>query len=149
GQASFQTSQPLGGGTTATYNDVTTLWTYADSISWTRGKHTLKFGGELRRGHSLGYDAGVGTTSIPRALGGDTSNSAIPTAAISSANNIGLGGTATTGNNQRLRNMLSFFAGSLGQVTEFFYMQSPTKLDQFEDFKTFPQRVRDTRLNEG
>ena len=27
-------------------------------------------------------------------------------------------------------------------------MQSPTKLDRFEDYKTFPQRVRDTHQNE-
>ena len=35
-----------------------------------------------------------------------------------------------------MRNLLSFLAGSLGQVTQFYYMQSPTKLDEFEDFKT-------------
>ena len=61
----------------------------------------------------------------------------------------GLAGTATTGNNVRMRNLLSFLAGSLSQVTQFYYMQSPTKLDTFEDYKTFPQRVRDTHLNEG
>ena len=146
---SFQTSQPLGGGTTATYNDVTTGLTYGDSLSWTKGKHSFKFGGEIRRGHSLGYDAGIATTSIPRAIGGDTSLGAIPTAAISSSNIPGLAGTATTGNNVRMRNLLSFLAGSLSSVTQFYYMQSPTKLDGFEDYKTFPQRLRDTHLNEG
>src|SRR5205823_10369089 len=40
-------------------------------------------------------------------------------------------------------------AGSLSQVTQFYYMQSPTKLDRFEDYKTFPQRFRDTHLNEA
>ena len=34
-------------------------------------------------------------------------------------------------------------------MTQFYYMQSPTKLDSFEDYKTFPQRLRDTHLNEG
>jgi len=149
GQASFQTSQPLGGGTTAAYNDVTSLLTLGDSLSWTKGRHAFKFGGEIRRGHSAGYDAGIATTSIPRAVGGDTSLGAIPTAAISSTNVPGLAGTSTTGNNQRLRNLLSFFAGSVSQVTQFYYMQSPTKLDKFEDYKTFPQRFRDTHLNEG
>ncbi len=114
---SFQTSQPLGGGTTATYNDVTTGLTYGDSLSWTKGKHSFKFGGEIRRGHSLGYDAGIATTSIPRAIGGDTSLGAIPTAAISSSNIPGLAGTATTGNNVRMRNLLSFLAGSLSSVS--------------------------------
>src|SRR5262249_29946589 len=108
-----------------------------------------KFGGEIRRGHSLGYDAGITTTSIPRVVGGDAPLAAIPTAAISSTNIPGLAGSATTGNNQRMRNLLSFLAGSVSQLTQFYYMQSPTKLDKFEDFKTFPQRVRDTHLNEG
>jgi hypothetical protein len=148
-QVNFQTSQPLGGGTTATYNDVTPLWSYGDSLSWTKGKHAFKFGGELRRGHSLGYDAGIATTSIPRAIGGDTSLGAIPTAAISGTNVPGLAGTSTTGNNVTMRNLLSFLAGSLSQVTQFYYMQSPTKLDAFENYKTFPQRVRDTHLNEA
>jgi hypothetical protein len=145
----FQTAQILGGGNTAAYNDITTLFTFGDSLSWTRGTHSFKFGGEMRRGHSLGYDAGIAVTSIPRAIGGDTSLAAIPTNAISATNIPSLAGTATTGNNVRMRNLLSFLAGSLSQVTQFYYMQSPTKLDSFEDYKTFPQRVRDTRLNEG
>src|SRR6185369_10581331 len=149
GQVNFQTAQLLGGGTTATYNDTTVLMTYGDALSWTKGKHGFKFGGDIRRGNSLGYDAGITITSTPRAIGGDTSLGAIPTAAISTTNMPGLGGTATTGNNQRMRNLLSFLAGSVSQVTQFYYMQSPTKLDSFEDYKTFPQRVRDTRLNEG
>ncbi len=149
GQVSFQSSQLLGGGTTATYNDITVLLTYGDSLSWTKGKHGFKFGGEIRRGHSLGYDAGITITSIPRAVGGDTMLGTIPTAAISSTLVPGLAGTPSTGNNQRMRNLLSFMAGSVSQVTQFFYMQSPTKLDAFEDYKTFPQRVRDTHLNEA
>ena len=38
--------------------------------------------------------------------------------------------------------------GSLSQVTQFYYMQDPNKLDAFESYKTFPQRVRDTHRNE-
>ncbi|PYS52818.1 MAG: hypothetical protein DMG13_14935, partial [Acidobacteria bacterium] len=149
GQVNFQSNQPLGGGTTATYNDITSLVTYSDALSWTKGKHTFKFGGELRFGHSLGYDAGINITSIPRAVGGDTSLAAIPALAISSTNMPGLAGTTASGNNLRMRQLLSFLAGSLSSVTQFYYMQSPTKLDRFEDYKTFPQRVRDTHQNEA
>jgi hypothetical protein len=148
GQVNFSANQPLGGGTTATYNDVTNLWTYSDSLSWTRGQHGFKFGGDVRFGHSLGYDAGIAITSTPRANGGDTQFSTIPALAISATNMPGLGGTTAAGNNQRMRNLLSFLAGSLSSVTQFYYMQSPTKLDSFEDYKTFPQRVRDTHQNE-
>jgi hypothetical protein len=148
GQVNFAANQPLGGGTTATYNDITNLLTFSDSLSWTRGKHGFKFGGETRFGHSLGYDAGITVTSTPRANGGDTQFSTIPTAAISTTNMPGIAGTTATGNNQRMRNMLSFLAGSLSSVTQFYYMQTPGKLDAFEDYKTFPQRVRDTHQNE-
>ncbi len=60
----------------------------------------------------------------------------------------GLAGNAGAGNNQRMRSLLSFLAGSLGSVSQFYYMQDPTKLTSFEDYKTFPQRLRDTHQNE-
>ncbi|MBI2150460.1 MAG: TonB-dependent receptor, partial [Acidobacteria bacterium] len=149
GQVNFQSNQPYGGGSTATYLDTSSMWTYADSLSWTKGTHTFKFGGEIRRARSLGSDAGISVTATPRAVGGDAPLGAIPTGAIGSANMPGLAGTATTGNNVRMRNMLSFLAGSLGSVTQFYYMQDPTKLDTFEDYKTFQYRVRDVRQNEA
>jgi Carboxypeptidase regulatory-like domain len=149
GTVNFQSNQPLGGGSTSAYNDITNLLTYGDSLSWTTGKHAFKFGGEFRNGHSLGYDAGITVTSIPRGTGGDAPLAAIPTPAISPTNMAGLGGSAATGNNQRMRNLLSFLSGSLASVTQFYYMQSPTKLDAFETYKTFPQRIRDTHQNEA
>ena len=63
GTVNFQSNGPLGSGTTAQYNDTTALSTYGDSLSWTRGKHGFKAGGELRFGHSLGYDAGISLTA--------------------------------------------------------------------------------------
>ncbi|MBI2149587.1 MAG: TonB-dependent receptor, partial [Acidobacteria bacterium] len=146
GQVNFQTNQMLN--STSAYNDITGQVTWADSLSWTKGEHAFKFGGEVRRSFSRGYDAGIGITSTPRAVGGDAPNASIPAAAMGSANIPGLGGTTTAGNQQRIRNLLSFLAGSLGQVTQYYYMQDPNKLDKFEDFKTFPQRVRETHRNE-
>jgi hypothetical protein len=148
GQVNFQATQPLGGGNTSAYNDTTVLWTYSDTLSWTRSSHNFKFGGETRFGHSLGYDAGIAITTTPRATGGETVFTPIGNASISAANMPGLAGTATSGNNQRMRNLLNFLSGSLASVTQFYFMQSPTKLDAFEDYITFPQRVRDTHQNE-
>jgi hypothetical protein len=145
GQVNFQTNQMLN--STAAYNDVTSQWSWADTLSWSRSVHTFKFGGELRRGHSLGKDAGVAITSIPRAIGGDAPNAAIPTNAIGT-NIPGLAGSSSTGNNQRMRNLLTFLSGSLNQVTQFYYMQDPNRLDGFESYLTYPQRVRDTHRNE-
>src|SRR6185295_16849727 len=43
----------LGGGATganitATATDKSPLWTYGDTVSWTKGKHTMRIGGEVR-----------------------------------------------------------------------------------------------------
>ena len=132
-----------GSNATSTYFDDTSLWTFGNSVSWTRNRHSFKAGAEIRRGHSLGRDAGIGTTTIPRATGGNAALALIPTGAITSTNVPGLAGSATTGNNARLRNLLSFLAGSLSNVTQLRFMQDPQRLDAFEDYKTFPQRTRD------
>jgi hypothetical protein len=152
GSVNFQSNQILGGGTTADYHDLTNLVSFTDSVSWTKDKHTFKFGGEVRLTHSLGYDAGITVTSIPRALGGDAPNALIPATPISSTtpNFAGLAGQPnSTGNNQTLRNLLTFLSGSLNQITQFYYMQDPKKLDAFDNYLTYPNRVRDTVQNEG
>jgi hypothetical protein len=149
GSVNFQSNGPLGGGTTAQYNDTTVLWSYGDSLSWTKGKHSFKGGAEVRFGHSLGYDAGISPTAIPRAVGGETSFSPIPTAAITAGANMpGLAGNPGAGNNQRMRSLLDFLSGSISSISQFYFMQNPTKLSAFEDYKTFPQRIRDTHQNE-
>ena len=139
----------LGGGSTSSYIDTTALWTYGNSLSWAKGKHAFKVGGEIRRGNSLGYDAGIAPTTIPRAGSGDAPSAPISTTAISTTNMPGLGGTAASGNNQAMRQLLDFLSGSLASVTQLRFMQSPTKLDTFEDYKTYPWRVRDFHQNEG
>ena len=121
---------------------------YADNVSWTKGTHALKFGGEIRRGGSWGLDAGIGITAIPRVLGGDLATSPISTAAVSTANMPGLAGTTAAGNNARLRNLMSFLSGSLGSITQYYYMQDPNKLDAWDDYKTYAGKIRDLRQNE-
>ena len=148
GQVNFQTVQPLGNGTTSSYQDRTKMFSYGDTLSWTKGKHAFKVGGEMRRQNSWASDTGVGTTAVPRALGGDAPSAQIATAAISSTNMPGLAGAPTTGNNVRMRQLLSFLAGSLGSITQAYYMQDPKKLDAFEDYRTFPSRIRDYHENE-
>ena len=144
GAANFQTTLLT---STAAYNDITSLWTYGDSLSWTRGKNAFKMGGELRYGHSVGRDAGIGTTSIPRALGGDAPSAPISATALSGV--AGLGGTSASGNNVAMRNLMSFLAGSLGTVAQFRFIQDPKQLTKFDDYLTSKQRVRDIHLQNG
>jgi hypothetical protein len=136
----------LGGGSTSSYLDTTVLWTYGDSLSWTKGTHAFKFGGEIRRGNSLGFDAGIGVTTIPRASSGSSANA--PITAINSTNLPGLAGTTASGNVASAQNLLNFLAGSLGSISQLRFIQDPKKLDAFEDYKTYPWRTRDFHTNE-
>jgi hypothetical protein len=148
GVANFGSNQIIGGGSTSANVDTTVLWTYGDNLSWSKGKHAFKAGGEIRIGHSLGSDAGFGVTSIPRAAGGDTQFAPISTA-INSTNMPGLAGTTASGNLAGVRNVLDFLSGSLASVSQFQYLQNPTKISAFEDYKTFPLRIRDFHGNEA
>ena len=150
--ANFQTNQIIGGGNTTSYLDTTVLWTYGDNLSWTKGKHAFKLGGEIRRGHSLAYEmggSGAVATTIPRAAGGETPFAPISTTAISGSNMPGLAGTSTSGHNALMRSLLNFLSGSLANVTQTSFMQDPTKLSAFEDYKTSPFRTRDLHGNES
>ena len=63
---SFQASQPLGGGTTSSYQDVTKMFTYGDTLSWTKGKHGFKAGGEIRRQNSWAKDTSIAALPLCR-----------------------------------------------------------------------------------
>ena len=131
---------PVAGGQATYFND-TSLWSYGDTLSWTKGAHVLKVGAELRRGHSLGQDAI--NNLIPAAIGGDTQLAAIPANAITSTNVPGLAGTPGAGNNQRMRQLLSFFAGSLSNLSQGSWITDPTNTETFSDYKNFDHRIRD------
>jgi hypothetical protein len=56
------------GGLTYASHEVSHRWVYADTFSWTRGKHSFKFGGEYRLSSSkpLGGSVQTGPTSDGR-----------------------------------------------------------------------------------
>ena len=137
GQVNFQTNQMLN--STAAYNDVTSQWSWADTLSWTRNVTCIQVrrrtpSGLLSRkrcgrGHDFAYLArSAGTHRTPRYRRG---RSAAPIFRD-------LPEMQRVGNNQRMRNLLSFLAGSLSQVTQFYYMQDPNNLDAFESYLTLP-----------
>jgi hypothetical protein len=139
----------LGGNSTSSYLDTTPLWTVGDSLSWTKGKHAFKAGAEIRSGHSLGFDAGIAPTTVPRALSGENNLSPIPSTVIGTTNMPGLAGTTAAGNNLAMRQLLDFLSGSLSSVTQLQFMENPTNLTAYEDYKTYPWRTRDFHGNEA
>jgi hypothetical protein len=152
GTVNFQFNQPFGnrGIWAAVQRDKTPLYQWADTVSWTKGRHAFKFGGEFRLNFSDGFDDGGfgNTNTVIRPIGGETTNSPIATNTISTTNMPGLAGTAMTGNNQRMRSLLDFLAGSLSTVNQLYFMEYATKTDVWEDYRTFSLRERNFHATE-
>jgi hypothetical protein len=150
----FQNSQLPGGRGTIqiTSRDITTLWTYADTLSWTKGKHSFKSGAQILLGRSKGIANGLGfgptDTIFGTTLGGDAPLAQISTAAISAANMPGLGGTSVTGNNQRMRGLLSFLSGSLATINQAYFINSVQNLTNWSDYRNSQYIIRDFHQNE-
>jgi hypothetical protein len=125
------------------------LYTYGDTVTWTKGKHTFKSGGELRFSSSrFGDDVdGNNWSAYARAFGGETQLA--PIVGIDSTRIPGLQGTSTTGNNVAMRSLLTLLSGSLSQVTQLNWLSSAQNLDRFTDYRTSVQRIRQLNQNEA
>src|SRR5207253_4154409 len=82
----------------ATLHESTPLYTYADTLSWTKGVHSFRGGAEVRFASSTLIDQGTANAwnTHGRAFGGETPLT--PVQGINTTNMPGLGGTATAGN---------------------------------------------------
>jgi hypothetical protein len=97
-------------------HEVSPRWTYADNVSWTRGKHAFKFGGEYRLSGTKSSNQGsvqVGANR-PTVTIGATTNAAVQNI----SNQPGLAGTPFSGNQAAAQNLLNFMAGSVSGVAQ-------------------------------
>jgi hypothetical protein len=135
----------MGNNITATATDRSPLWTYGDTASWTKAKHTFKFGAEIRFASSTTKSSSQGagtfftnfkapgvivagaTPGAPLAIAGNT--------AIANSNPAmtGLGNSDAT----RARNLLNFLSGSLASVNNLYFLEDP-KSSTFADNRNFP-----------
>ncbi len=127
--------------------DISPRYTIADTLTWTKGVHSFKFGGEFRinKSYSAQYGAGWGTNSRPYAIGGDADNAPIPE--IVPPEGI-LAGATGSGNMGALQNLLTFFAGSIAQVNQTYFINTPDDLEAWNDPFTELERIRDFQQNE-
>jgi len=123
--------------------EVSPRWVYADTVSWTRGRHSFKFGGEYRLSSTKSTLQGSvqGGPNRPRATVGNASLAAVTGIARS-----GLAGTAGTGNRQVAENILTFLSGSLSSVAQarFINRVEPAWNDYPNEFA----KIRDIAQNE-
>jgi hypothetical protein len=123
--------------------EVSPRWVYGDTVSWTRGVHAFKFGGEYR------------LSSTKSTLGGSVQTGANrPTATIGNAANSpvtgiarpGLLGTQNTGNQQIAENMLTWLSGSLSGLAQGRFINDLS--GTWNDFAKDPLKIRDIAQNE-
>lgn len=129
-----------GGNLTATSKETTPTYTFADTLSWTRGAHAFKFGAELRlnssqaetsAGNFFGNPTYVKPTggSVP---GNTVQGSSSPTD-IAAANPAMAG--ILNGNATNARTLANFLAGSINNMTALYFLTSPNDTSKWSDFR--------------
>jgi len=132
---------------TNTFGGTDRRWTMADTVTWTRGTHNIKFGAELRLTRSNQDTAGdggfVANYTIPTVWGGATKYSmqAPNLASIFSGKVPGLAGYGwqgdngtsgiydySAGNYRTIQDLQSYMAGSVGSIKQYFFVNSPSSV---------------------
>jgi hypothetical protein len=138
------------GGATDTAIDITPTFTYADTLSWTRGVHAFKFGGELRANSSevkQTATAFFGTPMYARPTGGSitgTSQSSNLPTDIANSNPSMTALLAT--NAQRARDISTFLAGSLANLQHLYLVTSPDQINFSDPSQNRWSDFRDTEF---
>jgi hypothetical protein len=115
-------------------------WEYADTFSWSKGRHAFRFGGTLRRISSNGYNQ---FTPIPVTGGASTGSTsrlndiATTTDPISVANFAQLTAFPTTARGNSA-NLLYFQHASVSSASQLRWIDDPTDVDNahWEDYST-------------
>jgi hypothetical protein len=124
-------------------HEVSPRWVYADTLSWTRGTHTFKFGGEYRLSSTKSTNEGSVQTgaNLPTATMG---NSLLTP--ITGIGRTGLAGTTGSGSQQLAENLLTFLSGSLSGLAQgrFINQAKPA----WNDYPNEISKIRDIAQNE-
>ncbi len=113
-------------------------WVVGDTVTWTKNRHSFKWGGEVRLGSSdqttdggmLGFFSGA-AFSYPYAMGGSTQlapNSGVwfspflPNIAGYSTSLFGGAGNVAT-----MENLINYLSGSLSGISQFLFVNSPNQ----------------------
>jgi len=117
--------------------NVVPLYTYADTLSWTRGKHGFKGGAEFRFGSNNAWNS---DRIIPRVALGN----GVPVTGITAAAIPGL-----TGNTLNFPvQFMNELAGSVLTIDQAFSLAPDPKNIVFQDYRDLPRKVRDIHQNE-
>ena len=138
---------PLNTGTSTSWTE-STLYTYADTLSWSRGKHAFKFGAELRLPRNAGNG---GVDPYPSITLGNNANATQTVGPFGTATNFpelpGLLSTSLIANvNPRAdaNNLLYFLNGSVSGANHFYFIKNSSNVTEsrWEDVSTAGRRMK-------
>jgi hypothetical protein len=122
-------------------------WTYADTISWTKGRHTFKSGAEVRVAQSYQERNGSGDAkTYVEAVGGATQYAQVQ--GINSTNMPGIVGSSGYGSIGTMEGLLNYMSGSLASVRQYLYVNSQTASSWNSYSEGESEQVFDIRMKE-
>jgi hypothetical protein len=127
------------------FRDTSPRWTYGDTITWTKGRHSFKGGFEFRKASSKSITKGnwfAGTT-YPYASGGSAGGATM----MFNQQPPGMAGSSFSGNRMNMEGLLNFLAGSIGTIQQYYFVNSPTDT-AWNDPTKVSEKIRDFRQNE-
>jgi len=126
---------------TATARDKTPSFTYGDTLTWSRGTHSFKFGGEVRynsstsTGSSPGNAFFVNSKSPVVVVGGAAPGAPLAITGPTAIANTNPAMTGLQSNDAaRARNLLNFLSGSLTSINNAYFLTDP-KATTFSDYR--------------
>jgi hypothetical protein len=144
----------------ATWGGHDPRWSYGDTLTWTKGRHSMKFGAEMQRTQSYQtltglISFGAGASNVP-----SVSNSSVVYSGFSANQGFhnpfsyaptmpGAAGWLYGGNIvSGMYNLLNIYSGNVTGVGQFRYINSPTALSYNDITKGEDRRIVDYRQNQ-
>jgi hypothetical protein len=138
---------PLNTGTSTSWTE-SMLYTYADTLSWSKGKHAYKFGAELRLPRNAGNGGYELYPSITLGNNGSATQTVSPFGAATNFPELpGLQSTSLiAGVNPRtdVSSLLYFLNGSVSTANQFYFIKNYSNLadNRWEDYSTAGIRMK-------
>ncbi len=156
GGLGYNASNPFGsrGNLPVMFGGKDPRWVYGNTLTWMRGRHSFKMGGELRMSKSAQERVGTGrffndANVFPSAVGGNTDFAAI--SGINATNMPGLIGTGTMFGSSNLRNMeglLTYMSGALREVRQYVFVNDAKAMTWSDYAKGDDRQLFDIRMKE-
>jgi hypothetical protein len=143
-----------GCGVTDTAVDKTPTYTYADTLSWTKGSHAFKFGGEFRDNSSAVHQTGPVFFGTPMYARPTTTRDAFGTLGITGTTQGTTGAADISNTNAAMRYLVNgtagnartwanFISGSLGNLVHSYLLTTPDQINFADPSKNKWSDIRD------